>query len=76
MALKATRVRTIAPIPGKDVVGIEVPNEIRETVYLKELLSKKQFKKMQNATFWRIKPIVPGFVRIGIRFERIPGRSA
>ena len=28
------------------------------------------------ATFGRIKPIVPGFFRIGIRFERIPGRSA
>ena len=32
--------------------------------------------KSGNATFWRIKAIVPGFVRIGIRFERIPGRSA
>ena len=51
MALKATRVRIIAPIPGKDVVGIEVPNEIRETVYLKELLSKKQFKKMQSPVY-------------------------
>ena len=45
MALKATRVRIIAPIPGKDVVGIEVPNEIRETVYLKELISKNEFQK-------------------------------
>ena len=45
MALKATRVRIIAPIPGKDVVGIEVPNDNRETVYLKELLSKDTFTK-------------------------------
>ena len=45
MALKATRIRIIAPIPGKDVIGIEVPNDLRETVYLKELLSKDQFKK-------------------------------
>ena len=51
MALKATRVRIIAPIPGKDVVGIEVPNEIRETVYLKELLSKKQFQKMNSPIY-------------------------
>ena len=45
MSLKATRIRIIAPIPGKDVIGIEVPNEIREIVYLKELLSKDQFVK-------------------------------
>ena len=51
MALKATRVRIIAPIPGKDVVGIEVPNDIRETVYLKELLSKEKFKKNPSPIF-------------------------
>ena len=51
MALKATRVRIIAPIPGKDVVGIEVPNDIRETVYLKELLSKDKFKKDLSPIF-------------------------
>ena len=51
MALKATSVRIIAPIPGKDVVGIEVPNEIRETVYLKDLLSKKQFKNSTNSLY-------------------------
>ncbi len=48
MALKATRIRIIAPIPGKDVIGIEVPNDLRETVYLKELLSKDQFKKSSS----------------------------
>ena len=48
MALKATRIRIIAPIPGKDVIGIEVPNDLREIVYLKELLSKDQFKKSNS----------------------------
>ena len=33
-------------------------------------------KKNKNAMFWRIKPSVPGFFWIGIRFEKIPGRSA
>ena len=33
-------------------------------------------KKHQNATFEGMKPNVPEFFRIGIRFERIPGRSA
>ena len=51
MALKATRVRIIAPIPGKDVVGIEVPNDNRETVYLKELLSKEIFMKDNSPIF-------------------------
>ena len=32
-------------------------------------------EKIQNAIFERIKPIIPGFVRIRFRFERIPGRS-
>lgn len=37
MALKAQTIRIVAPIPGKDTVGIEVPNDNRETVSLKEL---------------------------------------
>jgi S-DNA-T family DNA segregation ATPase FtsK/SpoIIIE len=37
MAMEAMRVRIVAPIPGKGVVGIEVPNRDRETVYLKEI---------------------------------------
>ena len=36
----------------------------------------EKVRKIQNATFEGIKPIVPGFFRIGFRFERIPGRSA
>ena len=32
--------------------------------------------KVQNAIFWRVKPIAPRFFRIGFRFERISGRSA
>jgi S-DNA-T family DNA segregation ATPase FtsK/SpoIIIE len=44
MALHAQRVRIIAPIPGKGVVGIEVPSAIRETVYLKEILASPEFQ--------------------------------
>lgn len=44
MALKALSVRIQAPIPGKDSVGIEIPNENREVVCLRELLSSKAFK--------------------------------
>ena len=39
MALKAEQVRIVAPLPGKGVVGIEVPNKRRDTVYLREVLN-------------------------------------
>jgi len=38
LALKATSIRVQAPIPGKGVVGIEVPNATANLVYLRELL--------------------------------------
>ncbi len=44
MALSAETIRIQAPIPGKDVVGIEIPNESFETIYLRELLDDKLFK--------------------------------
>lgn len=44
MALSAETIRIQAPIPGKDVVGIEIPNERVETIYLRELLDDKLFK--------------------------------
>jgi len=43
MALSATRIRIIAPIPGKGVVGIEVPNRDRATVGLREVLESEPF---------------------------------
>ncbi|HTP29229.1 MAG TPA: DNA translocase FtsK 4TM domain-containing protein, partial [Anaeromyxobacteraceae bacterium] len=43
MALSATRIRIIAPIPGKGVVGIEVPNRDRAKVYLREVLESEGF---------------------------------
>jgi S-DNA-T family DNA segregation ATPase FtsK/SpoIIIE len=45
MAMEAMRVRIVAPIPGKGVVGIEVPNRDRETVYLKEIAEQDVFQK-------------------------------
>ncbi|TQR60559.1 cell division protein FtsK [Campylobacter troglodytis] len=44
MALRATSIRIQAPIPGKDVVGIEVPNEQIQTIYLREILESEVFK--------------------------------
>ena len=44
MALSAETIRIQAPIPGKDVVGIEIPNETVDTIYLREILDDKLFK--------------------------------
>ncbi|BDV44503.1 DNA translocase FtsK [Geotalea uraniireducens] len=43
MALQALSIRIVAPIPGKGVVGIEIPNRERETVFLKEIFNCEEF---------------------------------
>ena len=48
MALSALRIRIVAPIPGKNVVGIEVPNRAREVVWLKEILSDGAYTKARS----------------------------
>lgn len=48
MGLKALSIRIIAPIPGKDVVGIEVPNESREIVVLRELFESSSFAEKKS----------------------------
>ncbi len=44
MAMKALSVRIVAPVPGKSVVGIEISNEKREIVHMKEAISSKEFR--------------------------------
>ena len=48
MALSAVSIRIIAPIPGKAVVGIEVPNKVRQTVYLREIIESEVFASSKN----------------------------
>lgn len=43
MALRAQTIRIQAPIPGKDVIGIEIPNKTFETIYLREVLASSVF---------------------------------
>jgi len=43
MALKAQSVRIIAPIPGKAVIGVEIPNQGRELVHLRDVLDNDEF---------------------------------
>jgi len=48
LALKATSLRIVAPIPGKSVVGIEVPNRSRETVSMKEVVMSEAFRRARS----------------------------
>ncbi len=48
LALAAQSLRIEAPIPGKALVGIEMPNEKRSTVYLKELLESQVFRQSES----------------------------
>jgi S-DNA-T family DNA segregation ATPase FtsK/SpoIIIE len=49
MALAAQKVRIVAPIPGKARVGFELPNEARQTVYLRELLEDRRWDQLDCA---------------------------
>ncbi|BCR21695.1 DNA translocase FtsK [Borrelia sp. HM] len=43
LRLAAVRVRIIAPIPGKEAVGIEIPNKRREFILISEIINSKEF---------------------------------
>lgn len=49
LALKTQSVRIVAPIPGKGVIGIELANNYRQVVFLKELLASEAFKQHKGA---------------------------
>ncbi len=65
LALAAHPIRIEAPIPGKSLVGIEVPNSARAVVGLKTLISSETFEKTQNEL-----PVVIGKTITGSVFVR------
>jgi DNA segregation ATPase FtsK/SpoIIIE, S-DNA-T family len=48
LGLKAASVRVVAPLPGKDTVGVEIPNEFRQSVCLREILESDTFQKAKS----------------------------
>jgi S-DNA-T family DNA segregation ATPase FtsK/SpoIIIE len=48
MALRAVSVRILAPIPGESVVGIEIPNPRRETVFLREVMESESYRSSDS----------------------------
>ncbi|MCF7911046.1 MAG: cell division protein FtsK [Candidatus Cloacimonetes bacterium] len=48
LALKASSLRVEAPIPGRGLVGIELPNVQRDIIFLRDIMLSPQMKKMES----------------------------
>lgn len=48
MAMRAQRIRIVAPIPGKAAIGIEIPNPVPAIVYLQDILSSAAFRESKS----------------------------
>jgi S-DNA-T family DNA segregation ATPase FtsK/SpoIIIE len=64
LALKAESVRIEAPIPGKDSVGIEIPNVDRQTVYLREVIESKEFSSSHSPLTLALGKDIHGATRV------------
>ncbi len=47
LAMKTPNIRIVAPIPGKSAIGIEVPNDIKNLVTLRDLLCSKEYDNLK-----------------------------
>lgn len=57
-------VRIEAPVPNKAVVGIEVPNKKKEVVFLREVISSKEFKNSKSKLTFALGKDIAGNVKI------------
>lgn len=71
MALAAHPIRIEAPIPGKSLVGIEVPNQSAAMVCLRDLIESKQFKHRESNTAIALGKDVSGNPWVA-RLEKMP----
>ena len=63
--LAAKSIRIEAPIPGKGTVGIEVPNEVKEAVYIKDVIESDKFKKAESKLAFALGKDTSGEVTLG-----------
>jgi S-DNA-T family DNA segregation ATPase FtsK/SpoIIIE len=71
LALRAISIRIVAPIPGKSVIGVEIPNTDRETVRFKEMVLSPAFENAKTVlTLCLGKDIVGNPVSAGL--EKMP----
>lgn len=64
MAMRAASVRILAPIPGKAVVGVEVSNVNRETVYIREILHSEPFRRAESKLTLALGKTTTGDVKV------------
>jgi S-DNA-T family DNA segregation ATPase FtsK/SpoIIIE len=60
LALRASRIRIAAPVPGKAVVGVEIPNARSSTVYLREILESKVFAEEESQLLMALGKTISG----------------
>ncbi len=71
LALRAISIRIVAPIPGRSVIGIEIPNTVRETVRFKEMINSDAFRSSPSSlTICLGKDIVGN--PVAAQLERMP----
>ena len=71
LGLKTESVRIVGSIPGKSALGIEIPNPIRQTVYLRDILSSENFKKAASPLSIGLGMDVVGITRV-VDLARMP----
>ena len=71
LALRAQRIRIVAPIPGKAAVGIEIPNRVKAMVSLREIIRAPQFQNLGDALPFALGKDVAG-VPFTASLERMP----
>lgn len=63
--LAAMSVRIEAPVPGKACIGIEVPNDHRDTVSLRELIDSEEYRKAKGKLTFAVGKNIEGNIIIG-----------
>ena len=48
LSMKSSLVRVVAPIPGRGTIGVEIPNSIKQMVFLREVLEEKVFTEPKS----------------------------
>ena len=71
MKMEAGSVRIIAPIPGEDAVGIEVPNKIRRNVNLSEIISSPEFNREKDPASFALGKNLYGISRV-VNVRKLP----
>lgn len=71
LALRASRIRILAPIPGKGAVGVEIPNKSPRKVYLREVLSSDAYTRLPASLKFALGVDVNGHP-VGADLTRMP----